>query len=122
MNAILSIKPEFVEEIVAGRKRYEFRKTVFKQRVEKVYVYASTPISKVIGEFHPEDVVKGAPAEVWEETREYSGITKKFFDAYYQGRNTAYAIVIQDFVKYDREKNLPKGIHAPQSYCYVEEL
>lgn len=122
MNAILSIKPEFVEEIVAGRKRYEYRKTVFKQRVEKVYVYASAPISKVIGEFQPVDVVSGEPAQVWAETREFSGITKKFFDAYYKGRNTAYAIVIQNFVKYDKEKNLPKGSHVPQSYCYVEEL
>ena len=122
MNAILSIKPEFVEEIVAKRKRYEYRKSVFKQPVEKVYVYASAPISKVIGEFQPVDVVTGVPAEVWKGTRKYSGITKKFFDAYYQGRSTAYAIVIQNFVKYDKVKNLPKGIHAPQSYCYVDEL
>ncbi len=64
MNAILSIKPEFVEEIKAGKKRYEYRKCIFKQPVEKVYVYASAPVSKVIGEFQPVDVVTGAPAEV----------------------------------------------------------
>lgn len=122
MNAILSIKPQFVEEIVAGKKRFEFRKSVFKQPVEKVYVYASAPISRIIGEFQPVDVVTGEPADVWKETRKFSGITKKFFDEYYKGRKTAYAIVIQNFVKYEHQVNLPKGMHAPQSYCYVESI
>lgn len=122
MNAILSIKPQFVEEIVAGKKKFEYRKSVFKQPVEKVYVYASAPISKVIGEFQPMDVVAGTPGDVWKDTKKFSGITKKFFDEYYKGRKTAYAIVIQNFVKYDCQVNLPKGMHAPQSYCYVESL
>ncbi len=122
MNAILSIKPKFVEEIVAGKKKFEYRKSVFKQPVEKVYVYASAPISKVIGEFQPVDVVVGTPGDVWKETNKFSGITKRFFDEYYKGRKTAYAIVIQNFVKYDCQVNLPKGMHAPQSYCYVESI
>lgn len=122
MNAILSIKPQFIEEIVAGKKKFEYRKSVFKQPVEKVYVYASAPISKVIGEFQPVDVVIGSPGDVWKETKEFSGITKILFDEYYKGRKIAYAIVIQNFVKYDCQVNLPKGMHAPQSYCYVESL
>ncbi len=122
MNAILSIKPQFVEEIVAGKKKFEYRKSVFKQPVEKVYVYASAPISKVIGEFQPVDVVTGTPKDVWKETQKLSGITKQFFDEYYKGRKTAYAIVIQNFVKYESQVILPKGMHAPQSYCYVDAI
>lgn len=34
MNVILSIKPEYVAEIKARRKRFEFRKTIFKQPVD----------------------------------------------------------------------------------------
>lgn len=122
MNVILSIKPQFIEEIVAGNKRFEFRKSVFKMPVEKVYVYASAPISRIIGEFRPMDVVTGAPVDVWKETKKFSGITKKFYDDYYKGKKTAYAIVIQNFVKYECQVNLPKGIHAPQSYCYVDSI
>lgn len=121
MNAILSIKPEYVAEIRAGRKRYEFRKAVFKQKVEKVYIYSSAPVSKVVGEFQPVDVISGTPAEVWAQTKDFSGITKKFFNEYYKGRATAYAIVIQNLKFYDEPVGLPKGVHAPQSYCYVEE-
>ena len=120
MNAILSIKPHFVEEIKAGRKRFEFRKTVFKQQVEKVYVYASAPVSMIIGEFQPVDVVMGTPAEVWKQTERYSGITKEFFDEYFKGRRVAYAIVIQNFVEYETPRRIP--FQAPQSYRYVDFL
>ncbi len=120
MNAILSIKPQFVEEIAAGRKLFEYRKTVFKQRVEKVYVYASAPVSRIVGEFEPVDVVTGRPDDIWEKTKKKSGITKAFFDTYFEGRTEAYAIVIQNYVHYERAKELPKGIHAPQSYRYVD--
>ena len=57
MNVILSIKPEYVAEIKAGRKCFEFRKTIFKEKVEKVYIYASSPVSKVVGEFQPVDIL-----------------------------------------------------------------
>ena len=118
MNAILSIKPQFVEKIKAGKKRFEYRKSVFKQPVEKVYVYASAPVSMIIGEFQPVDVVKGTPLEVWKQTKQYSGITKQFFDEYYNGRCVAYAIVIQNFVEYDTPRRIP--FQAPQSYRYVD--
>ena len=47
-----------------GRKRFEYRKAVFKQPVEKVLIYASAPVSKIVGEFEIADVVSGEPAEV----------------------------------------------------------
>ena len=120
MNAILSIKPEFVEEIKAGKKRYEYRKSVFKKPVEKVYVYASAPVSKVIGEFQPEDVLSGAPMEIWKKTKRFSGISEKFYKEYYRGKAAAYAIVIQNFKLYKEPKDLP--FQAPQSFRYIENL
>lgn len=120
MNVILSIKPEYVAEIKAGRKRFEFRKNIFKHKVEKVYIYASSPVSKVVGEFHPVDIMQGTPDEVWTSTREYSGITEKFFREYFSGKNIAYAIVIKNLKFYDKPKELP--FHAPQSFRYIEDL
>lgn len=122
MNAILSIKPQFVDEIEAGRKLFEYRKSIFKQPVERVYIYASSPVSRIIGEFQPIDVVVGAPAAVWNKTWQFSGITKSFFDDYFMGRPSAYAIVIRNFVKYDIPIDLPHGVHAPQNFCYIDSL
>ncbi len=122
MNAILSIKPQFVDEIEAGRKLFEYRKSIFRQPVERVYIYASSPVGRIIGEFQPADVVFGVPAAVWEETWQFSGITKRFFDEYFMGRSSAYAIVIRNFVKYDIPLDLPQGVHAPQNFCYIDSL
>jgi predicted transcriptional regulator len=120
MNAILSIKPQFVTEIVAGKKLYEYRKAIFKQPVEKVYIYVSAPVSKVVGEFQPVEVIQGTPEEVWQQTQDYAGIRKEWYDLYYQGKTTAYAIAIQNLKIYKTPKELP--FHAPQSFRYIETL
>lgn len=120
MNVILSIKPEYVAEIKAGHKRFEFRKVIFKQKVEKVYIYASAPISKVVGEFQPVDIIAGTPSVVWQQTCKYAGISKAFYDDYFGGKQTAYAIVIQNLKFYDQLVDLP--FHAPQSFRYIESL
>ena len=120
MNAILSIKPEYVTEIIAGRKLYEYRKAVFAQPVEKVYIYSSSPISKVVGEFQPVDILNGTPATIWKQTQKKSGITKAFYDTYFAGRQIAYAIEIKNLKIYDTPKELP--FHAPQSFRYIESL
>ena len=120
MNAIISIKPQYVEEILAGRKRFEFRKAVFARPVGKVYIYASAPVSKVVGEFKPAEILQGEPAEIWKKTEAYSGITKTYFDTYFEGRKIAYAIKIQNLQIYKEPKELP--FQAPQSYRYIDDL
>lgn len=32
MKVLLSIKPEFVEEIILGNKKFEYRKSIFKRK------------------------------------------------------------------------------------------
>ena len=120
MNVILSIKPHYVKEIVSGNKRYEFRKRIFKQSVVKVYIYETAPVSKIIGEFQPVDVLQGPPEEIWQKTKRYSGIKKENYDHYYSGKSTAFAIEIKNLQIYEKPKNLP--FHAPQSYRYIDAL
>lgn len=48
MKALLSIKPEFVNEILAGNKKYEYRKN-FKQDIDAIVIYASMPMGKLLG-------------------------------------------------------------------------
>ena len=120
MNAILSIRPQFVEEIFSGSKKFEYRKNIFKRPVEKVYIYASAPVSRVVGEFEVAEILESTPKQIWQRTKRWSGIKKEWFDAYYQGRATAYAIEIKNLKLYDKPKALP--FHAPQSFRYIESL
>ena len=52
MKILLSIKPEFVEKIISGEKKFEFRKSLPKRDgITTVVVYSTMPVGKVIGEF-----------------------------------------------------------------------
>ncbi|WP_140919455.1 ASCH domain-containing protein [Limnobaculum xujianqingii] len=123
MKVLLSIKPEFVDKILNGTKRFEFRKGVFKNdKVKSVVIYATMPVGMVVGEFNIQSIFSGSPSEVWNETSEYAGISKSFFDSYYEGREKAVAIEIGDVTKFDIPLPLDalgENITPPQSYRYL---
>ena len=122
MKALLSIKPEFADQIFAGTKRYEFRRAVFKrQDLDGVLVYASSPVQRVIGEFQIEDVIEDAPESVWRQTQRFAGISREFFMSYFKGRDLAYAIKVGSPRLFARKRKL-SYYHvetAPQSFVYV---
>lgn len=123
MKVLLSVKPEFAEKILSGEKKYEFRKAMFKNsNVKTVVIYATMPMGKVVGEFDFDSILSDKPSVIWAETSFFSGITKKFFNEYFSGRNNAYAIKISKVRRYKTPKNLkefvPSG-QAPQSFCYL---
>lgn len=122
MKVLLSIKPEFVEKIFAGTKKYEFRKSLFrKSGVKYVVIYASAPIKRVVGEFEIDDILSDDVDVVWDRTKKYSGITKAFYNSYFQNRKTANAIQIGHITKYEETRPLSDYniIQAPQSFCYI---
>lgn len=57
-----------------------------------------------------------------EKTREYSGITKNFFDEYFKDRKVAYAYKLKKIKVYDEPKALTEfGLRtAPQSFAYAK--
>lgn len=125
MNVILSIKPQFVEEIIAGRKKYEFRKKGFKKQVQKVYIYASSPVCRFIGEFTLGQTLEGTPDIIWSKTSSHAGITREFFDKYYEKKKIAYALEIKDLKVYDNPINpvqVFRRFTPPQSFCYVRSI
>ena len=116
---LLSIKPEFVEKIQSGEKRFEYRKKLPKQKFTRVIIYASRPIQRIIGEFQVGAIYSESPEKLWRLTSNHSGIDKTFFDAYFHGCEIAHAIRINDFHAYPEPRLLPHGIMAPQSFRYI---
>lgn len=122
MNVILSIKPEFVEKIFSGEKRYEYRKVSFKQDIDTVYIYASRPVSKIVGEFKIADIIIGDSGYVWKRTKDYGGVTKTFYDSYYKGKCKSVAIEIKNPVKYNKPVPLnSERYKIPQSFIYTAQ-
>lgn len=51
MNVLLSIKPKYVDEILSGAKRYEFRRVIFRKSVETIYIYCNSSVKRIVGSF-----------------------------------------------------------------------
>ena len=124
MNVLLSIKPKFVESILNGEKRYEFRKVIFKKKsVEKVYIYSSSPVKKIVGTFIVGDIIEDHPKRIWEKCHKKSGIDEDQFFNYFNGRKIGFAIAIECLEPMEEPidpRNLLPDFVPPQSFCYFE--
>ncbi|EPC02423.1 hypothetical protein L861_09010 [Litchfieldella anticariensis FP35 = DSM 16096] len=123
MKVLLSIKPEFADSILDGSKHFEFRKSIFKRDgVEKIVIYATMPVGKVVGEFDVGGVIALEPEKLWEETKAHAGISFNFFESYFSGRDKGFAIRVENPQRYEQpvalNEVIPNGT-APQSYRYI---
>lgn len=120
-NILISINPEHVESIFNGKKKYEYRKIRCKQDIDKIIIYSTYPIMKVVGEAKVETILEDSPNNIWEKTQKYSGINSEFYHKYFKNRTKAVAYKLTDIRKYNEPKELSSyGIKsAPQSFVYV---
>jgi predicted transcriptional regulator len=118
---LISINPEFVEKIISGEKRYEFRTRVAKKSVKKIIIYCTFPTMKVLAEAEIKSIIALNPKELWDKTNQYAGISKDRFFKYFSGHKTAYAYELGKVVSYKTGKPLSDfGCKsAPQSFVYV---
>lgn len=118
---LLAIKPDFVEKIFSGIKKYEFRTVRPSKNIDKIFIYETAPKMRVVGYVSVTDIICDSPEEVWNITSEYSGISREFFDSYFKNKSVAYAYCLDQVVKYKTPKKLSEfGVHnAPQSFVYV---
>lgn len=122
MSKILfSIKPEYVKEILSGRKKYEYRKIKPKNRVDAIIIYSSAPVMKIVAEVEVEEIIVDEPNKVWKKTENGSGTNKKLYDEYFKNKNIAVAYKLGEVKVYETPKKLTEfGLnHAPQSYVYL---
>lgn len=122
MKVLLSIKPEYVEKIFNGEKKYEYRKAIFTKRdIESIVIYATKPIGRIVGEFKIAQILQGCPATIWGQTSEHAGVKQSFYDEYFKNRKQAFAIQISDLIPYEEPfdpKEIDEQFVAPQSFKY----
>lgn len=124
MKVVLSIKPEFAYKIFDGTKRFEFRKSIFKnENIRSIIVYASSPVQKVIGEFEIDEVLNYDLTTLWNLTQEFSGISEEFYYEYFANKEKGFAIKIKKTIKYSKPKRLREdfNLSPPQSFAYYTE-
>lgn len=119
---IISINPEYVEKIINGEKKFEYRTKAAKEDINKIIIYETKPIMKVVAEVEILDVIATSPEDLWDQTKSQSGITKSFFDEYFKDKQVAYAYKLGEVKVYEEPKSLLDfGLRmAPQSFAYVK--
>lgn len=118
---LLSINPQHVEKILNGQKKFEFRKVRCRADVDNIVIYATSPIMQIVGEADVIEIIQDSLDVVWEITSEYAGISRRFYDEYYQGKDKAVAYKLGKVKRYERPLQLSDlGIgFAPQSFVYI---
>ena len=123
-RVLLSVKPQFAEAILTGRKTFEFRRALFRRPdIDTVVLYASSPTCKVVGEFTIAEVLSLALDALWKTTRHGGGIDRDYFDRYFEGLAEGYALKVKRARRYRSPLCLREDLgilHPPQSFCYLE--
>lgn len=125
MNVILSIKPRYINAILNGAKKFEFRRAIFRNRkISRVYVYSTRPVSKIVASFEISKIVEDHPKNLWYELSEYSGLREDEFFRYFDGCDKGFAIAIDNVEEFDPPLDpaeLIPGFAPPQSFRYLPE-
>lgn len=124
MNVLLSIKPKYVEKILNGEKKFEFRKIVFKdgKKIEKVYIYSTSPVKKIVAYFTIEKIIEDEPEKLWKKCSNSSGVDRDEFFSYFKNKEKGYAIKINDLEEFEEPvdpKSHNPNFRPPQSFCYT---
>jgi len=108
-----------------GSKEYEFRKKIFKNHdIKSVIVYSTMPVGKIVGEFTFKNILHGSPEYLWGVTKEKSGITKSYFDLYFDNKLEAFALQIDTVYEYGERfhpREVVSNFTPPQSFMYIDE-
>ena len=124
-TVLMSIKPKYVEEILKGTKHFEFRRVLFKHgEVDRIIIYASSPVKKVVAEFNIAGIITDSPEFLWERCKKYSGIDRESFMRYFSDKQKGFSIVIKDLTVYKRPIDpyeRLENFRPPQSYMYLDD-
>lgn len=123
MELLLSIKPKYSEKIFSGEKKYEFRKQKPRRVIDRVFIYECGPSKNIVGWFSVKGIHSGSPEEIWMKCKNLSGIEKKNYVSYCNGRKVIYAFEINETFQFDNPIDpfeMVSDFKPPQSFSYLD--
>jgi len=88
-----------------------------------VYLYATKPLSRVVGSFKIGEIICREPKILWEELGHLSGISSSEFFKYFENSNIGFAIEIKDLEVFEESLDPHKfieGFTPPRSFKYID--
>ena len=125
---LVSIRPAYVEKIVAGSKTVELRRRFAEDVAEGavILIYSTSPTRAIIGSAIIGGVRRLRLDDLWSQFGEAACIERQNFDIYFGGLEKGYAILLKDVLAFRRAiaaEDLKKrfGFVAPQSFMYLRQ-
>jgi predicted transcriptional regulator len=121
----LSIRPRFVERILAGEKTVELRRG--RPRIEPgqpFLIYCTVPVKALTAVAWTSGVLAAPPVLLWQRVSSLAGVSREEFDAYFAGAKHAFGLqlasvsALREPLALSMLKKLIPGFHPPQSFRY----
>ena len=125
-SVLISIRPQYVEQIVSGAKNVEFRRVWPVRPIKTLVVYSTSPSQCLVAVVEVKEAVRASKTALWRvAVQEGGGITKRALMDYFDGKDLGVAL------RLGRRTSLPAGLtaksafgpsfRAPQSFRYLTD-
>lgn len=128
---VLSIRPTYVERILAGRKTIELRRRFPVAANRTVLIYSTSPVQAIVATARLQAVSPLPLSQLWRVHGRDADVTRAEFDTYFDGTDEGCALVLRDVKRFRTPMHLSDlterfEFSPPQSYCYwkasIQEL
>ena len=123
-NAIISLKPQYAELVVSGKKSVELRNRIVRLNPgTTVWIYATLPVGRIVAFAEVESIVHGKPTLMWRSFKKDICIDKTIFDSYTKDRERVSAVKLtavrelQEAPTLDGIRKVVGTFHPPQFYA-----
>ena len=124
---LMSIRPEFADMILQGRKTIEFRRKFSeKYRGSTIVFYITSPVQQFMFTATISDVAHNEKKNLWRMYNKEGGVSQKVFDQYFSGTEHGYAIQLSNLkqltnrLKLKHAKRFCPQLRPPQSFQILE--
>ncbi len=122
--ALISIHPNYVEKILSGEKRLEFRRRWAATQVDYLVIYATSPVQQIMSVAQVGQVFRGSKSRLWELAQSKGGgISRRKLFEYMEGKNEGVALELSNILKIPDGINphtfFGKDFRPPQSFRYL---
>lgn len=123
---LISIHPGYVDKILTGEKKLEFRRSWVAHPAKFMVIYATSPVQQIVAIAEIKEVHSGTRKEFWELAKEKGGgISRRKLFSYFAGSKRPVAIELIDIKQFENAFD-PKSLFGerfrpPQSFRYLSE-
>ena len=126
-DAIISIRPHYVDAIFSGAKTVELRRRIPTLNVgTRLWIYSTLPVGALVGSAEIRSIAKGTPDDSWKLHQSDVGVCRAQFEAYYEESNIAYGLSLANVrnghpVGIETLRKIRPKFHPPQVMSYVTD-